>query len=246
MVDGVFLLLNARGDYLEAAQRIFCVEPATLIGGVAACFHQEVVAVARPANAQVEAFVWLLVDEDVRGCGLSQDVAPELVVPLGDLVFGGEQKRCAVGAPNNGADALGCVCEMVAGAEVLDVERVLAEAGVVGGVGEQISVWADAHGAHRHEGLAPGEFVHIEQDPLRIGFVRNAASCSGSAMDGVLAPFDGAGVVEPAAVGVWDRLVGLLDVGEHLGVEGFLEAVRGCEHRSRVGVLGLEMCDDLG
>ena len=51
------------------------------------------------------------------------------------------------------------------------MQRVLAEAGGVGGVGEQVAVGADGQGADGHEGLAFGEDVDVEDDLLGLGGV---------------------------------------------------------------------------
>ena len=65
-------------------------------------------------------------------------------------------------------------------------------------------------------------------------------------MDGILEALDGAGGVEPVAEAVGDGLVGLLDVGEHLGVELGLEVGGGRHEGGGVGVLGFEVGDDFG
>ena len=52
----------------------------------------------------------------------------------------------------------------LAGFEVLDVERVLAEAGGVGGVGEPAAVVGDVGGADGEEGVAFGQLVAVEED----------------------------------------------------------------------------------
>ena len=160
---------------------------------------------------------------------------------LGLLVFGGEEEGAGIGGPGDGADAFGGVSEVLAGGEVADVQGVLAEAGVVGRVSEQVVVGADGHGAHGHEGLAFSKFVDVEED-----FFGGVWSCLAAAVDRILQAFDGAGGVEPAAVGVRDGLVGFLDVRKHLGVEGRLELVGRCHGGGGVGVFGGEVGEQLG
>ena len=78
------------------------------------------------------------------------------------------------------------------------------------------------------------------------GELRSAVGGGAAAVDGVLAAFDGAGGVEPVAEAVGDGLVGLLDVGEHLGVELALQVGGGGHDGCGVGVLGVEVGEDLG
>ena len=104
--------------------------------------------------------------------------------------------------------------------------------------------------AERHEGMALGEEVDVEDDLLGLarveGRVRVGVGGGAAAVDGILEALDGAGGVEPVAEAVGDGLVGLLDVGEHLGVELGLEVGGGGHHRGGVGVFGFEIGDDFG
>ena len=118
-----------------------------LVGGVAGGFDHEVLAVAGAADADVEALVFFVEDEGVFGGGRAEGVAEDVVLALGGLVLGGVEEGAGVGGPGEGADALGGVGQVGRrGAQVADVERVLAEAGGVSGVGEQVAVGADGHG----------------------------------------------------------------------------------------------------
>ena len=65
-------------------------------------------------------------------------------------------------------------------------------------------------------------------------------------MNGVLEAFDGAGVVEVRAHAVGDGDIGLLNVGEHLGVEGIGEWLLGRGDGGGIGVFGGEMGEGLG
>ena len=68
-------------------------------------------------------------------------MAIEPVLALGFLVFDGVEEVGVVVGPDDGADALCCIGEGLAGAEILDVQGVLAEAGVVDRVGEQVLIF---------------------------------------------------------------------------------------------------------
>ena len=78
------------------------------------------------------------------------------------------------------------------------------------------------------------------------GELRSGIGGGAAGVDGILEALDGAGGVEPVAEAVGDGLVGLLDVGEHLGVERGLEVGGGGHDCGGVGVLGFEVGDDFG
>ena len=173
-----------------------------------------------------------------------------MVLALGGLVLGGVEEGARIGGPGEVPTRRAVSGRSVARcAGRADVERVLAVAGGVGGVGEQVAVGADGHGADVHEGFALGERVDVEDRPARAGWDRRGVEVGvgggAAAVDGVLAAFDGAGEVEPVAQPVGDGFVGLLDVGEHLGVELGLEVCGGRHEGGGVGVLGVEVGEEL-
>ena len=127
------------------------------------------------------------------------------------------------------------------GREVLHVEGVLAEAGVVGGVREPLAVVAHRVVAEAHELLPLGQLVEVEGDLLR-GF----EGARLAAVDRVLLPLLRARVVPVAALAVGDVDVRLLDPPEHLLVESVLERQRRLHHRVGVGVLGVEVGRHVG
>ncbi len=154
-VVGVVLDVVAAGlDQRPCCGGLGCGQEVGLAGGVAADFEQDEFLVAGLAGAEVEALVGLFEDERVCRLRLAEGVAIELVLALGLFVFDGVEERGVVVGPDDGADALGGVGQRLAGAEVLDVQGVLAEAGVIDGVGEQVLVLGDGEGAERHEGMA--------------------------------------------------------------------------------------------
>ena len=225
-------------------------QKAELVGGVAAGLDHEVEAVAGAADAEVETLVLFVEDEVVFGGGCAEGVAEDAVLALGGLVLGGVEEGARVGGPGQRSDALGCVWEVGERAQVADVERVLAEAGGIGGVGEEVAVGTDGHGSDVHEGLALGERVYVEDDLLGLGRIEGGVEvgtgCGAAAMDGILAALDGARGVEPVAEAVGDALVGLLDVGEHLVVQLGLQLGGGSHDGGGVGVLGFEVGEQLG
>src|SRR5208283_2586278 len=106
-----------------------------------------------------------------------------------------------------GRDALDAEREERGVVQIFDLEGVLAEAGGVGGVGEEGIVVTDFKDAEAEERVAFGEDVEIEEDLFVESFGGAAA------IDGVLLAFDGAGVVFEAAESVGDAEVGLQDAG---------------------------------
>src|SRR5207253_6189950 len=125
--------------------------------------------------------------------------------------------------------------------EILHVERVLAGAGDVDRVGQAVAVVADRVRAEREERVPEGEDVQVERHLLGRVYMSGPP-----AEDGVLLALLGPRIVEVAAPPVGDGLVVLLDAAEHLPVERLLERRGGLEARVGVGVLGLEVGDDLG
>ena len=162
------------------------------------------------------------------------------MLAFGLLVFDGIEEGGVVVGPDERADALRCVGERFAGAQVFDVQRVLAETGVVDGVGEQVLVFGDVEAAERHEGMAFGELVAVEDDLF--GSIHRSLA---TAVNGVLRAFDGARVVVVAGVVIGVGLVGLLDVAQHLAIEGLLEGLGGRHPGVGVGVFGFEVGGDL-
>jgi hypothetical protein len=98
---------------------------------------------------------------------------------------------------------------------------------------------------------ALGERVLVEQDLFllaRLSGRRQLLEATGgaSAVDAVVLPLLGAGVVPPRASSGGHRHVGLFDPGLHLLEEAATEFGEGCRFLLRVGVLGLEVSQDLG
>lgn len=86
-------------------------------------------------------------------------MAIELVLTLGNGVLDGVENGFVVVCPGDGANALRVFGKVLAGAEILNGQGVLAEAGVVRGVGKQVAVVTDFIFAQGNECLTLAEFV---------------------------------------------------------------------------------------
>src|SRR5690348_13387983 len=90
----------------------------------------------------------------------------KLVLAFGDFIFGDEEQGFVVGGPGDFIDALELFGEQLAGAEVLDLQSILAVTGGVGGVGEQVIVVAGQRDGDIEEFVPLGQCVYIENDFL--------------------------------------------------------------------------------
>jgi len=107
----------------------------------------------------VEALVGFFVDELVGAGGIAEYVAIKAIGSLGDRIFYYVEEVAVVGGPGRGSDAFDAKGQEFGSAEVFDLERVLAEAGGVGGVGEEMVVVGDFERAEAEEGMALGQGV---------------------------------------------------------------------------------------
>ena len=259
VVDGVLVLVFARTDEGEGALGFGGRQHPGFGGGVAGRFQHQELAVAGAACAQVEALVVVLVDQLVLGVGRAEGVAPKLVLALLLFVLDGVEEgqivhpidedlsmgTPVVRGPHDGAYALDLAWKGFAGDQVLDVQGVLAEAGGVGRVSQPTAIVRDVCCADGEEGVALGQLVAVKNHLLR-RVLTCIGGAMGAAVDCVLQPLFGAGVVPPAAVVEGNRNVGLLYVREHFPVEVFTEAAERGHHGLCVGVFGFEVRGDLG
>ena len=250
MVRVILLFVHAWSDETKVCLWFVGGEKAELVGGVAAGLDHQVEAVAGAGNAKVETLVLFVEYLRVLLDWLAEGVAQDAVLALGGLVLGGVEEGARVGGPGQRSDALRCVWEVGERTQGADVEGVLAEAGGIGGVCEEVAVGADGHGSDVHEGLALGQRVYVEDDLLGLGWIEGGVEvgtgCGASAMDGILAALDRARGVEPVAEAVGNALVGLLNVGDHLVVQLGLQLGGGCHDGGGVGVLGFQVGEQLG
>ncbi len=165
-------------------------------------------------------------------------VAVDAIRPLGRIVDGVEQ-RLVVRGPGQGAGLIHLEGQQRAVLEVLQVQRVVAEAGHVGRVGEVAPVVGDHERAQREELQPLREDVLVEDDLLR------TVGSLPAAEDRILLSLLGPRVVPVRAVPGGNREVGLLDAREHLLVERLLQGLRRLHHRVGVGVLRLQVGGDV-
>jgi hypothetical protein len=149
------------------------------------------------------------------------------------------ENRLVVRRPGERRDLLHGLGEELPRGEVLDVQAVFPEADVVRRIGEEAPVVGDLLVRDRHELLAPGELVDVEDDLLGVSFRLLAA------VDRILLPLLGPGVVEVLPLAVGNREVRLLDPGQHLVVELLLEFLGRLHDGVGVGVFLFEVCPDL-
>lgn len=194
--------------------------------------------VAGSSEAEGEFFVFFFVDHLVfRGAEL---VAVDPFAAFG-FVFFDVIEDVVVGAPDEGIDLRDGVREEDVVLQVFDLEEVLAVAGGVGGVGEEVAVVGDVAGFVVEEVVAGGEDVGVVDD-LRA----DVGAAVTAEVNGVLLALFGAGGVPPVAVAVGDVFVGFVDAGDHFGVEFFLQVGGGLHAGVGVGVFGLEVLGDGG
>ena len=170
--------------------------------------------------ADVESLVFFFVDQ-VSGPAGADRVAIGLVGAFRNGVFDGIENGLVVVGPGDGIDALGVVAQQFASAQIFHGQCELPEAGIVGGVGEQIAVVADVESPERHERLSLGQFVDVQQD-----FFGSIHAAFFAAMNGVLLAGFGSNVIEIAAFFVRHFDVRFLDAAQHFVVELLLQRFR--------------------
>jgi len=239
VIDVVFVVVTAFVNECEGQRGAVGAEVADFAGGVAVGDEEDIGAAAAALDIDAEALVFLFVEEGVGTVG-ADDMEKELMGAFGGFVFNDVEESAIVRGPGGRGDALDAERKLGGVVEILDFEGVLAEAGGVGGVGEQGIVVADFEDTEAEESVALGELIEIEED-LLVGGVDCCA-----AIDGVLLAFDGTGVVFEAAKGVRDAEIGLLNAAEHFVIEAGLEGFGGFEIGVGVGVFGFEIGEDAG
>src|SRR5262245_3921459 len=144
VLNVVFVIVFAGGDELESADGSGGGEEANFAGGVAVGYKKEIGAAAGAFDVDAEAFVEFFIEQGVGFRGrVAEGMAVETVGALGDGVFDHVEDMAVVGGPGGAGYAFGAEGEEFAGAQVFDLERVLAEAGGVSGVGEKMIIVGD-------------------------------------------------------------------------------------------------------
>ena len=250
--DGVLDALAPRQDDAGLGQRVGGGDgqPLRRVRAVQADQHPGGIA-GRPGPER-EAPVGLLEHEHVAAGVAAQLVAPELERPLGlvhadvEHVVGRGRPGQAVPGPGHrlggGRDAR---------AEGPELELVPLVAADIGRIGQPVVVVADGGAAHGEVVRALRQHVLVEQDLLLLaGLARRGqlADPAGGApaMDAVVLPLLGARVVPPGSPPGRHRHVGLFDPGLHLLEEARAEGGQRGGRLVGVGVLGLQVGQDLG
>ena len=88
----------------------------------------------------------------------------KLVASLRDRIFRHVEEGLVVCGPGDIVYAFDSLGKDLTCTQVLDLQRVLPIAGIVGAVGEQVSVVTRSEQPDAHELLALGQFVHVDHD----------------------------------------------------------------------------------
>ncbi len=203
--------------------------------------HQVAVGL-RPRDAATEGLVLLLVDDRIVGGRRAQAVAED---PIGPerirVLLSVEEGPAVVGPDHVRGDVPDRVVEDPARRQVLDADRVEAAAARIDPVGDQAIVRADLDAGHREIAVPIGQGVLVDQD-----FLTRLHRALLAHQDRVLLSGLEPGVVKVAVIEDRGRRIRLLDPADDLVVERLLERPGGGHERVGVGVLGVEIGDDLG
>ncbi len=189
------------------------------------------------ADPHVEARVGLFVNDLVLIRVLAEDVLLDRLRQQRDRIVLDIEQRPVVIRPGHRRRGPGHrVRQELAGAQVLDPDRVLAPADLVHAERQEIPVRADPVRADLEVVLALCHLVDVQQDlfrsPKRAGF---------SAVDRVLEPFLEPRVVVVPPIAIGNTRVILLHPPDDFLEDPVLETPNRCEHDVAVGVLGFEI-----
>src|SRR6185437_13187027 len=127
VIDVVLVIRFSWTDNFQSGGRSIRRQVLPLARSLALRTQQNHGLVARAAGADVEEFVFLFKDQ-IRLC-TSQNVPKELVRSFGDGVFSSEEDRFVVSGPRHISHSFKRLRQLLTGAQVLDLELVLAVAG---------------------------------------------------------------------------------------------------------------------
>ncbi len=165
----------------------------------------------------------------------------EPVRALRRFVFDGVEQRSIVGSPGDTGDAFEALGKGSPGAQVLDVERVLAETRRVGRVGKQVIVHADVERTQSKKRVAFRKKIQVEEQ-----FYRRAFRVAPPAMERVLLSFLGPREIVIAAEPIGNGKIRLQDAPQHFLIKLLLEWFRGLQNGIGIRVFGLQIGDDFG
>ena len=242
VVDGVLHALASRQQHLRCRRRLGGVDHVALAGDLALQRDHDVSTTPRPVDPHEEVLVVFLQDQLVVSDAGADDVPPHLVGPHG-VVGPGVEEGLVVAPPRGAVIGVGDdVDEVGARGQRPHLHLVLLRTVRIGGVQEEGVVGAHVEGADGEVLVAGGEHVLVEKHLLGFG-VRSA---SPAAVDRVLEALHRPRVVPVVAAPHRDRQVGLLDSSHDFVEQRFPQGLGRCHDGAGVGVLGLEIGDDVG
>src|SRR6266404_2879227 len=158
MLYVVFMIIFARSDEAKLRARLSCGKETDFTRCVAGDREQKKGAAAGAFDIEAKTLVGFFVEQRV-GLGCAENVAIEAVGALRGFVFDGVEEAAIIGGPGGAGDTLDSDWERFAAVQILDLQRVLAEAGGVERIGEQAIVVADRERAEAQKRMARGERV---------------------------------------------------------------------------------------
>ncbi len=253
VLDAVLDTLPPRRDHPELAGGVGGVEDAVLGGRLRAGADDDQPVAAGAADGGPEAFVGLVVHDDVVGDRGAEHVPPHLVGTPG-VVDGRVEERGRGEVPGRTTEGVRhLVGKHLAGAQVLDLQQEPLVADGVGAEREQGPVGTDRRGAEREEVVPLGEDVGVEQHLLagdvgvrrerRRSPVVRATGVGGraAAADAVLLALDRPAVVPVPPDPGRHRQVGLQGAGLDLAEDRLAQRCEVGGAGLGVGVLRLEV-----
>jgi hypothetical protein len=160
VVDLVFVILMPRCDQPEGLARCVSSVPVELRGGVGGGDEEQDLRAAGAEDLEIESLVRL--GENEFGLRIGEGFHPVKLRRAFRMVLLGEEEGAGVRGPGHGDRLLERAIPQLAGDEILDLQTVLAEAGVVGGIREERAIVAHQARAQGHERPPRGEIVDVE------------------------------------------------------------------------------------
>ena len=160
------------------------------------------------------------------------------VLAFGRIFYRIEQRLIVIG-PYNRTDLLGRFGKVFSSAQVADMQPVLAEAGIISGIGKQVAVFTYVITAQGHELFTLGKLIDIYCD-LFCGF----KTAFFSAMDLVLFARLPARIIKVAAIFEGHVYVGFFDVAHHLAIELLLKRISRLHDDVGIGILRFQILRD--
>src|SRR5215813_2421284 len=154
-----------REDDLESPGRIVGREVTKLPRGLRKRAHKEHLFIERASRAHIKKFILFLVEQLIFIA--SDNMAPEFVGPLRYRIFGCIKESLVVGGPIDRPDSFDALAERLSCAQIFYVERILAIAGCVGRIRQQVAVIAHAKTAQSEKRMTFRKLVQVEENLFR-------------------------------------------------------------------------------